>query len=179
MYFPALFTLLLTVHHTIAANPPAPNAQIQQVNLPTGLADDLFNSSVAVNLANQTVTGGRPIACFLPRKPPEEQLRQIRFMDCYGGMARSILLGDDVMIPTRWTDSMIPFAWNAGSCCIVLDKTKPGPANLPKAEIAHYAAIMTKICVKNNEDPLGGQMTIGSRDQFTVTLWGRKWPEAG
>lgn len=176
MYFPALLTLLSIIPSTISANPPAPDAQIQQLTLPTGLPDGLSSSSVAVQVVRQNITAGHDIACFLQRKPPEEQLRKIDFMDCYAGIARSVLLGDDVMVPTRWTDNMIPFAWNAASCCIILDKPKPAPADLEKAEVAHYAALIARVCVKNNKEPLGGQMVVGARNQFTLTLWGRKWP---
>ncbi|KAL9001892.1 MAG: hypothetical protein Q9188_005152 [Gyalolechia gomerana] len=179
MYLSVAFTLLLIVPFTITANPPVLDAQIEQVTLPAGLADDLSSSSVAVRIENQTVTAGRKIACFMQKKPLKDQLHQINFMDCYWGMARGLLLGDDVMAPTRWNKDMVPFAWSTGSCSIILDEPSQTPGSLRKAEIAHFTAIITKICVKNNPVPLGGQMFIGEGDQFSLTVWGRKWPPDG
>ncbi|KAL8933150.1 MAG: hypothetical protein Q9216_006497 [Gyalolechia sp. 2 TL-2023] len=176
MYLSVVLTLLLIVHFTITANPSVPDAQKERVTLPTGLADGPSTSTVAVQIANQTLTAGRKVSCFVQRKPSEEQIRPIKFMDCYAGTARGLLLGDDVMLPTRWKEDMVPFAWNAGTCSIILDEPSKTPGNLQKAEIAHFTAIITKVCVTNNMEPLGGQMFIGNRDQFALTVWGRKWP---
>lgn len=168
-------TLFLMVSLSLSASPPAPDAQFEAVTLTDGIPDGLPNPSSLVQYANHTVSAGREIACFLQPHPPQRHLRLISYTDCYAGMARGLLLGDDVMYPLRWTKDKLPTTWAVGTCMIILDEKDGAPGRLQRAEIAHVAALVTRICVTHNDDPLGGQTSIGDRNQFTVTVYGRQW----
>lgn len=180
LLFPSYFILLLfKVSFTVSATQPASDTQIQQVNLPTtSVLDGLANSSVAVQVVNQIVSDGRDVACFVQRKLPRERLRHIDYMDCYFDMARGLLVGDDVMMPKRYTEHGRPFAWNAGTCMIIIDQIGADAPLIQTAEIAHIAALVTRFCVvrKVQGEPLGGQTIMGEGDAYTLSVYGRREP---
>ena len=167
-----LTLLFLIIPSSFSLTPPIPNARIEQLTLPSGFLDGLSNSTVAVRMANQTLSGGREIACYTT---PSEGHRLIKYMDCYSDMARGLLLGDDVMDRERIRKQNLPFSWNAGTCMIILSDKTGVFGTLQKVEIAHVAALITRVCVTHNEEPLGGFTSLGDRNQFTLTVYGRKY----
>ncbi|KAL8924779.1 MAG: hypothetical protein Q9208_003869 [Pyrenodesmia sp. 3 TL-2023] len=172
-----LTLLLLNISPATSATPSAPDAQIGQVRLPINTPDGRAGSPVKVHLANQTLSGGRAVACFKQREKQEERLWWINVMDCYSSMARGLLLGDDVMLRKDWTEPGRPYSWNAGSCMIILDQKGNVAPGIQEAEIAHVASVITRICVlKSMEgEPLGGQASIGIGNAYSVTVWGRDY----
>ncbi|KAI4140590.1 MAG: hypothetical protein L6R39_005737 [Caloplaca ligustica] len=167
--------LLLNISFAVAVTSPAPDARISQINLPSNIPDGLARSPVEVHLANQTLSAGREIACFIQHKPPREQLHWISDMDCFGDMARGLLLGDDVMERKKFTLYGRPFSWNAGTCMIIIDQSGAAAPGIQKAEIAHIAALVTRICVSYSleDEPLGGQALMGDGDAYRLTVYGR------
>lgn len=101
-------------------------------------------------------------------------------MDCYSAMARGLLLGNDVMERTTFTAYGKPFSWNGGSCMIIIDQKSAFAPGIQKAEIAHIASLVTRLCVRHNPnsgEPFGGQMVMGESDAYTLTVYGREWPQ--
>lgn len=170
-----LTLLFLNISSAASATPPVPDAQISQVRLPINTPDGRAGFPVEVHLSNQTLLGGRLVSCFKQAKKHEERLWWIKGMDCYSGMARGLLLGDDVMLRKVWTEPGRPYSWNSGTCMIILDQRGDVAPGIQKAEIAHFASLITRICVVNNMEgePLGGQIHIGIGDAYSVTVWGR------
>lgn len=172
-----LTLLFVNISFAVSATPPALDAQVSQVNLPSNVPGGPVNSSIAVQIANQTVSAGRQIACFIQKEKHEERLWWIKYMDCYSSMARGILLGDDTMLRKIWTEYEKPGSWNSGTCMIILDQKGAAAPGIQKAEIAHVASTVTRFCVRQSPDrePLGGQTSIGERDAYTLTVFGREW----
>lgn len=174
-----LALLLINIAFTISASPPDAALQVEQVSLPTSPPAIPFNLSTAVQTTNGSEVVGLAIGCFGKDTIKHKTFIPIRYMDCYTGIARALLLGDDVMVPERWTKARLPYAWKAGSCQIILDaEDERAVGDIQMAEIAHVASMVTLYCVTDRDGPkaLGGQAPIGSEGQFMVTLFGRKWP---
>ncbi|KAL8869488.1 MAG: hypothetical protein Q9174_004239 [Haloplaca sp. 1 TL-2023] len=173
--------LLLNVRFAKSADGTKAAVQGEQPSRADDLAwyreQDLTN---VTQIFNETGPLDFSLACFEKSTRSTVELRLVRFMDCYSGIARAMLLGDDVMERKRWGEGNTPFSWNAGSCMFVLD---PGDGKasdiISKAEIAHVAAQLTLFCVtrRQEDERLGGQAEIGSSGHFSLNVLGRKWPQ--
>ncbi|KAL8644901.1 MAG: hypothetical protein Q9210_007014 [Variospora velana] len=172
----ALF--LLNISSATSATIAAQDGPISQDTLPSNIAGGLFNAPAEVRIANGTLLAGRTIACFIQKEAHEKRLFWITYMDCYSAMARGLLVGDDVMERKIFTTGNKPFSWNGGSCMIIIDQKGTAAPRIQKAEIAHYASLVTRLCVRHSPEgePLGGQMAMGERDAYTLTVYGREWP---
>ncbi|KAI4191557.1 MAG: hypothetical protein LQ346_004744 [Caloplaca aetnensis] len=179
LFLRSLTLLLLNISLALSATPPPPDTQISRVRLPINTPGvGLASPPIEVHTTNHTLSDGRAIACFRQRPKHEERLWWIREMDCYSSMARGLLLGDDVMQPKDWTEPGRPYSWNSGTCMIILDQKDADAApGIQEAEVAHVAAVITRICVTKKAlgEPLGGQTLVGIRDAYTLTVWGRDW----
>ncbi|KAL8684183.1 MAG: hypothetical protein Q9218_008387, partial [Villophora microphyllina] len=121
---PLIYFLTLLAYHisfTISATPPpnTQNLEIEQVRSPPGLPEP----SVYTTSQNDTTTldAGVYITCFDHSTPSTVPFKPIRYMDCYSDMARGPLLGDGVMVHKRWARPDLPFAYNAGTCMLIVD----------------------------------------------------------
>ncbi|KAI4195747.1 MAG: hypothetical protein LQ350_007028 [Teloschistes chrysophthalmus] len=172
-----LLLLLLLQHHVaFAITPPSASLTIEQQTIsPAHLPDpSLYNTNTT------TTTAGDLVTCYHPDNPSSIPLRPIRYIDCYTDVARGLLLGDEVMVRKRWARPNLPFAYNAGTCMIVVSSEEdPGAVGwFQMAEVAHVASIVTLYCVTNRKpgEAVGGHMPVGPGRVFRVTVLGRKFP---
>ncbi|KAL8723519.1 MAG: hypothetical protein Q9181_007270 [Wetmoreana brouardii] len=172
--------LLLNISFALSARPSNADLQVEQTRSPTGFSDVPFNlSALTLQPTNISVAAGRPIACFDdPSK--HEPLKLLRFMDCYGVVARGLLLGDEVMVRQRWTRVRLPFAWKAGTCQVILDAEELSAwDDIQLAEIAHVASMVTYACVttQGKQSAFGGLAPVGDKGEFKVLILGRTRPQ--
>ena len=184
MHQPIRFlVLVLVLNVRFVVSTDGTNAAVQDGE--AGLANDLpwYRKRDLPNVTqvfNETGELDFAVACFEKSTRSTVVPKLIKYMDCYSGIARAMLLGEDVMERKRWSNNNTPFAWNAGSCLFILDPgDEKGPDDISMAEIAHVAAQVTLFCVTTREEDerYGGQAEIGSSGHYSLNVLGRKWPE--
>lgn len=117
------------------------------------------------------------IRCWIQPAPPATRLPKANVYDCYSAL-QAVLLGDKALAPMHFTEDArrgfkVPFAWGFDSCQIVINNVTPRAEDtFPMVLIAHLAAEITEACIYRTPGNLGGDVKVGSHDQFEVLVSG-------
>ncbi|KAL8695795.1 MAG: hypothetical protein Q9201_007957, partial [Fulgogasparrea decipioides] len=108
--------------------------------------------------------------------PPARRLPSAEIHHCYTTL-QYLLRGDKVMAPMHFTVDktgfQVPFAWGHNTCQIIINNVTPhASGDYPLVMLAHMAAEVMESCVRTSPGRLGGDVRLGSQNQFEILVAG-------
>ncbi|KAL8737211.1 MAG: hypothetical protein Q9181_001895 [Wetmoreana brouardii] len=116
------------------------------------------------------------INCYVQPPLPARRLPDADIQHCYTTL-QYLLRGDKAMAPMHFTVDktgfQVPFAWGHNTCQIIINNVIPhASGNYPFVMLAHLAAEVMEACVLESPARLGGEVRLGSQDQFEILVSG-------
>lgn len=140
--------------------------------IPTVNASSPFHPNIIV-----PSLGTLKINCYIQPLPPRRRLPDADLEDCYEAL-QYLLLGDKIMAPMQFShDSRrgfhVPFVWGHQSCQIIINNIEPHAEDtFQTVLLAHLAAEVMEGCIVDTSASLGGDVKLGSRNQFELMVAG-------